>query len=170
MPAASLVYIPDTYRFSTIWWRHQMETFSALLALCVGNSPVTCEFPLQRPVTWNFDVFFDLCLNKWLSKQSWVWWFKTPPPSLWRHCRWPSTLAHNGARSSAGPLLNEKSYIFTRKILCSSMNLYHLYGMDDIIHNGRVDSMFAPSQWETSLQSNTVSHWLGANLESALQW
>ena len=32
----------------------------------------------------------------------------------------------------------------------------------------RADSKFAPSQWETSLQSNAVSHWLGANLESAL--
>ena len=38
------------------WWRHQMETFSALLALCVGNSPVTGEFPSQRPVTRSFDV------------------------------------------------------------------------------------------------------------------
>ena len=46
------------------WWRHQMETFSALLALCVGNSPVTGEFPSQRPVTWIFDVFFDLRRNK----------------------------------------------------------------------------------------------------------
>ena len=27
------------------WWRHQMETFSALLVLCAGNSPVTGEFP-----------------------------------------------------------------------------------------------------------------------------
>ena len=34
--------------------------------------------------------------------------------------------------------------------------------------NGRVDSRFAPCQWETSLRSNAVSHWLGANLESAL--
>ena len=34
--------------------------------------------------------------------------------------------------------------------------------------NDRADSRFAPSQWETSLQSNAVSHWLGANLESAL--
>ena len=42
------------------WWRHQKETFSALLALCVGNSPVTGELPAQRPVTWSFDVFFDL--------------------------------------------------------------------------------------------------------------
>ena len=38
--------------------------------LCLGNSPVTCEFPSQRPVTQSFDVFFDLCLNKLLSKQS----------------------------------------------------------------------------------------------------
>ena len=36
-----------------------METFSALLALCAGNSPVTCEFPSQRPVTRSFDVFFE---------------------------------------------------------------------------------------------------------------
>ena len=44
-----------------------MEAFSALLALCAGNSPVTGEFPAQRPVTRSFDVFFDLWLNKRLS-------------------------------------------------------------------------------------------------------
>ena len=54
-----------------------METFSALLAICAGNSPVTGEFPAQRPVTRSFDVFFDLRLNKQLSKQSWGWWFET---------------------------------------------------------------------------------------------
>ena len=62
-----------------------METFSALLALCAGNSPVTGEFPTQRPVTRSFDVFFDLCLNKRLSKQSWDWRFETPSRPLWRH-------------------------------------------------------------------------------------
>ena len=36
-----------------------METFSALLALCVGNSPVTGEFPTQRAGMRSFDVFFD---------------------------------------------------------------------------------------------------------------
>ena len=51
------------------WWRHQMETFSALLALCAGNSPVTGEFPSQGPVTLSFDVFFDLHLNKRWSTQ-----------------------------------------------------------------------------------------------------
>ena len=42
--------------------------------------------PPQRPVTRNFDVFFDLRLNKRLSKQSWGWWFETPSRPLWRHC------------------------------------------------------------------------------------
>ena len=41
-----------------------MESFSALLAICAGNSPVPGEFPTQRPVTRSFDVFFDLRLNK----------------------------------------------------------------------------------------------------------
>ena len=68
------------------WWRHQMETFSALLAICEGNSPVPGEFPTQRPVTHSFDVFFDLRLNKRLSKQSWGWWFETLPRPLWRQC------------------------------------------------------------------------------------
>ena len=61
------------------WWRHQMETFSAFLALCARNSPVTGEFPAQRPVTRSFASFFDLRLNKQLSKQPWGWWFETPP-------------------------------------------------------------------------------------------
>ena len=68
------------------WWRHQLETFFASLALCAGNSPVISEFPAQRPVTWSFDVFFDMCLNKRLIKQSWGWWFDTLSRPLWRHC------------------------------------------------------------------------------------
>ena len=63
-----------------------METFFALLALCAGNSPVTGEFPAQRPVTRSFDVFFDLRLNIRLSKRSWGRWFDTPSCQLWRHC------------------------------------------------------------------------------------
>ena len=45
-----------------------METFSALLAICAGNSPVPGEFPAQRPVTQSFDIFFDLRLNNgWVN-------------------------------------------------------------------------------------------------------
>ena len=45
-----------------------MEIFSALLAFCAGNSPVTGEFPTQRPVTRNFDVSL-ICtrMNGWVN-------------------------------------------------------------------------------------------------------
>ena len=46
----------------------------------------TGEFPAQRPVTRSFGVFFDLGLNKRLSKQSRGWWFQTQSRPLWRHC------------------------------------------------------------------------------------
>ena len=63
-----------------------METFFALLAFCAGNSPINGEFLVQRPVTRSFDVFFDLHLNKRLSKQPKRWWFETPLRPLWRNC------------------------------------------------------------------------------------
>ena len=68
------------------WWRHQMESFSALLALCAGihRSPVNSPHKGQ----WRGALMFSLicALNKRFSKQSWGWWFKTPLRSLWRHC------------------------------------------------------------------------------------
>ena len=79
------MFLESYVSFVTPWWRHQMETFSALLAICAGNSPVPGEFPTQRPVTRSFDVFFDLRLNKQLSKQSWGWWLETLSRPLWRH-------------------------------------------------------------------------------------
>ena len=86
--------VKDHFLFKTIanriwiiipWWRHQMETLSALLAICVENSPVPGEFPTQRPVTRSFDVVFDQRPNKRLSKQSRGWWFETPSRPFWRH-------------------------------------------------------------------------------------
>ena len=78
------------HQYVESWRRHQMETYSALLALCVGDSLVTGEFPSQRPVTLSFDVFFDLRPNKRFSKQSWGWWFETPSRSLWHYCNDPA--------------------------------------------------------------------------------
>ena len=59
------------------WWRHQMETFSALLAICAGNSPVPGEFPAQRPVTWSF-MFSLICawINGWANNRE-AWIFET---------------------------------------------------------------------------------------------
>ena len=65
------------------WWRHGMETFSALLALCAGNSPVTGEFPLQRPVTRSF------------CRQSIHWCFETQSRLLWRHCNVAGSTEHS---------------------------------------------------------------------------
>ena len=52
------------------WWRHQMGTFSALLAFCEGNPPVTGGFPSQRPMTRSFDVLM-ICTwtNGWANKR-----------------------------------------------------------------------------------------------------
>ena len=55
-------------------------------SVTAGNSPITGEFPSHRPVTRSFGVFFDLRLNKRLSKQSRRRWFETPSRLLWRQC------------------------------------------------------------------------------------
>ena len=47
-------------KWPTIWWCHQMETFSASLTICAGNSPVNGEFPSQRPVTRAL-MFYFIC-------------------------------------------------------------------------------------------------------------
>ena len=53
----------------------------------VVNKICLKQFPAQRPVTRSFDVFFDLRLNKRLSKQWWGWWFETLPRPLWCHSK-----------------------------------------------------------------------------------
>ena len=59
--------------------------FRVIGPLC-GEFTGPGEFPTQRSVTRSFDVFFDLRLNKRLSKQPWGWWFEMPSWSLWRQC------------------------------------------------------------------------------------
>ena len=99
------------------WWHHQMETFSALLAICARNSPVPGEFPAQRPVTRSFDGFFALRLNKRLSKQSWGWWFETLSRPLWCNCN--GKRGHHWfrywfvARSAPSHYLNQCCYIIS---------------------------------------------------------
>ena len=89
-----------------LWWRHQMETFSALLALWAGNSPVTSEFPSQRPVTWSFDVFFHLHMNKQLSKLWRCQWCEMPTLSLWCYCNEWSNHEEYGMNISQKQLYN----------------------------------------------------------------
>ena len=59
------------------WWCQHMEAFSALQALCAGNSPVNGEFPFQRASKADFDVSFDMGPQKLLKKLSKDRWFET---------------------------------------------------------------------------------------------
>ena len=77
-----IIHIDFHLRFSyddVIKWNHFPRYWPFL--------PVTGEFSSQRPVTRSFDVFFDLRLNKRLSKQSRRLWLETPSRSLWRQCK-----------------------------------------------------------------------------------
>ena len=80
--------------FLVVRWSYQIETFSALLVLCVGNWPVPDDFPSQRLVMRSF-VFSDLRLNKRLTKESRRRWSETPSRSLWHYC--------NGSIGSINP-------------------------------------------------------------------
>ena len=97
----------------SLWWRHQMETFSALLAICAGNSPVCGEFPAQRPLTRSFDAFFDLRMNERLSKHSWGWWLETTSRPLWRQSN-VGFLLHS--------LLSTPSHLVGTFTACPSVN------------------------------------------------
>ena len=82
---------PSTRFTSSITIHQTMMTSSngnifRVTGLLCGEFTGPGEFPAQRPVTRSSDVFFDLRLNKRLSKQPWGWWFETPSWSLWRQC------------------------------------------------------------------------------------
>ena len=124
-----------------------MEIFSALLALCAGNSPVTGEFLAQKPVTRGFDVFFHLYLNKRLNKQSWGWWFETPSRRpLWRHCN-EYSCKHFGLHE-----LNVKTIRFCRYSISDKaivMKLCTLHGkLGEFINLQRYDNQ----EWNTAIQ------------------
>ena len=151
-------------------WRHQVETVSALLAICVGNSPVTGEFPAQRPVTRSFDVFFDLRLDKPLSKQSWCWWFETPLRSLWCQCNdthrsgltlaraWRQQLSHylnqywlvQFVLWHSPMAISQKGPMNLIRNMCSKIAIFkiipHLSGADEFTHWSRVTHLLVSKQ------------------------
>ena len=85
------------------WWRPMTTSSNGKIFSitgCLWGEPlVTGEFPSQRPVTQSFDIFFDLSLNKQLSKESRRQWFETP--SLWRHCNEHYVQPRSGLRRLA---------------------------------------------------------------------
>ena len=113
------------------WWRHQMETFYALLAFCAGNA--------QRPVTRSFDDLFDLYPNKRLGKQSWGWWFERPSRSLWHHCYGPSNLVDMvgnspNQRGSGKTMSMWEVQLAALQSLSSSMDIYQYFYQTNCVH------------------------------------
>ena len=52
------------------WWRHKTKIFSALLALCAGNSPVTVNYPHKGQ--WRGALMFSLIcawINRWVNNR-----------------------------------------------------------------------------------------------------
>ena len=66
-----------SFRYNVAWWRHHMETFSVLLALSAGNSPVTGESPVNSPHKgqWRRALVFSLIcawINGWVNNRETV--------------------------------------------------------------------------------------------------
>ena len=143
--------LQDVLEFTTFcstWWRHQMETLSALLALCPVNSPFTDEFPTLRPVTQSIDAFFDLRLNEWLNKRSWGWWFEMPSCSLWR-----LLLLSRG--------LKFFSSLFASTIFVSSSFTHHFVSFQCSWPSPELFTTICPSKsltW-TGVYHNTLQSW-----------
>ena len=130
------------------WWCHQMEKFSVLLVLCAGNSPVTGEFPAQRPGTRSFDVFFDLRPNERLSKQSWGWWFETPSRPLLPH-RNVSSVGISEIRR-----LNDRKHIEKKYSAYNYAN--PVYGVATICHQVRCLCWGHPILLHTATSLNLI--------------
>ena len=104
------------------------------------------EFPTQRPVTRSFDVFFDLRLNKQLSKQSWCWWFETLSRPLWRHCNeclrenviwYFKTQQHDGPNLLYEVEQQENVAHYNINVLVSLSGIYHWYYFVDRVARGK---------------------------------
>ena len=67
-PVTRKAFSRDPYK--NAWWRHEMETLSAKLALCAGNSPVPVNSP--HKAQWRGALMFSLIcvwINGWVNNR-----------------------------------------------------------------------------------------------------
>ena len=163
---------------SDSWWRHQRETFIASLAICAGNSPVSGEFPTQRPVTRSIDLFFDLRLNKRLSKQWWDWCFETLSCPLWRQCNVVSiskTLIERGYNTRNGRIVNglsfsAKSISFSSKNECKRFHYGHQYTFVLHYEFGSKQVSYLQTTQENMHFTSIQSHWTKPLHDDVIKW
>ena len=129
------------------------------------NPLVIYGFPSQKPVMQCFDVFFDLCVNKWSSKQSKHWWFETPSNSLWGH--WNAFLHTNcyiliqiSLKLAPRGLINNNSGLVGTMAWCCRVKIY-----DDIFKWKHLHSTspfcreFTCQWWIPSTKASDVELW-----------
>ena len=116
---------------SQSWWRHQMETFSALLAICAGNSPVPGEFPAQRPVTRSFDVCFDIfILNQGPDVR-----VRKKPSKVWNLLEW----------------LSQNCFLFPVMMTSSNGNIFRV--------TGHLCGKFTGPRWISRTKASDAELW-----------
>ena len=126
------------YHDDVIKWEHFPRYWPLVRA---GNSPVTGEFPSQRPVTRSLEIFFALGLNKCLSKQSRRWWFETPWRSLWRHCNDDNHLV-------AGPIYSMGNIYVVQHVCDSKSSTFgEISNMGKILHDEVMARERFPYYW-----------------------
>ena len=141
------------------WLRHKMETFSALLALCAGNSPVTGEFPHTKASDAELWCFFYLRLNGRLNKQSRGWRFETSSLSLWRHCSASSwhkfTFRQHYAIGPSVAFLNGRNSHRSCEpiITCDTRKFQHIFR--PINHKMVISANWIP-HWQSHCHTTTV--------------
>ena len=123
------------------------------------------EFPTQRPVTRSFDVFFDLRLNKRLSKQPGGWWFETPSWSLWRHCyaddkpllHWCINPARTGRRWVNRVTLSN-SFVLNIQWWNMSQDQVQIHLLMVKKRSGSVENILSHTSWKTMIKKSLSSH------------
>ena len=157
--------------------------------LCEGTAPITGLFHTQRSnnaksifIQWRHHETNLKWLKSYLSRCSesgaLTWSLSITPELNSRMYRWKWEWPYcKTSKMHVLQIFAFSSNIAWEMLLISSFGIMLRYfqivtkiWFEHGCHqySTRADFRFAPSQWETSLQSNTVSHWLGANLESAL--
>ena len=128
------------------------NTFRVTGPLC-GEFTGPGEFPTQRPVTRSFDVFFDLRLNKDLSKQPWGWWFETPSWSLWRQCNEPTRgdMLH---RMCVGNKSHTKKALQDDTTRINQMNYVGYLSERLLMYKGLV---YIPGYWNVIMKLNKLA-------------
>ena len=109
-----------------------------------------------------------LTLISYLSADIHIWLFPCTISILLHHWHWCYDIICPSASEVTLKDMCTIGWYLALTTLNKEQIIHILFSMFCTIQH-RADSGYAPSQWEISLQSNSVSHWLGANLESALQ-